>query len=243
MTYFEGADDIASVARRVSLTRQSAVLCAEVTGDVGYLFFLEGKLVHASSLDLEGDAAAVEILHWHAPNLSWCERRWPRQHSITKDLGELLLQAPAPLSEPFSLSEPAPAAVPDAFEVELEPPPESGPRRPAPAVAVAFEPRFPTVAGVSRVLLAGGFKNALSLNGNGRVEEAHGRHEHLRSVVQATPPLGDLLGAALGVGPLVAAEACGAGFHRLVARSTDGVVAAETSGGDALLLARAFLKL
>jgi hypothetical protein len=229
MIDLDGADSIASVARRVCLSGQSAVLCAEVPGDVGYLFFLNGALIHATSLDLTGDTAAAEILRWQSASLSWCERRWPRDRSVTQSLDELLQQAPDNA-----------AAVAGQREDE---PPESEARRAQPTDQVTPAPRLPSATGVARALLGDGFKNALSVDGSGLVSGTRGSHEHLKAVARSSALLGDLFGEALGVGPLIAAEASSSGLQRIIARSSGGSAAAETSGGNALHLARAFLKL
>lgn len=231
MIDLDGADSIASVARRVCLSGQSAVLCAEVPGDVGYLFFFNGALIHATSLDSIGDAAAAEILRWQAASLSWCERRWPRDHSVTKSLDELLQQSSA-----------NPAAAMAGRAEDLAPP-ESEARRAQPADQVPPSPRLPSATGVARALLGDGFKNALSVDGSGLVSGARGSHEHLKAVARSSTLLGDLFGEALGVGPLIAAEASSSGLQRILARSSGGSAVAETTGGSALHLARAFLKL
>jgi hypothetical protein len=216
------------------------VLCAEINGDVGYLFFLKGELVHASSLDLEGESAAAEILAWQAATLSWCERRWPRERTISKNLDDLLQARPVAPSVSVGVVQPPP---PSAVDDEEEPPPQSRSRVGSPKPVVSPEPRLPSAGGVSRALLAGGFKNVVRVNAGGHVTEARGSHHHLKSIVHASLALGDLLGTALGLGPLLAAEASASDFHRLVARSNDGASAAEGPGGPALSLARAFLKL
>lgn len=232
MPEIDNQESVASLARAACSSGRAAVLCAEVPGDVGYLFFLKGELVHASSLDLEGEAAAVEILTWQDASLGWCERRWPRERSISKDLSELLELAARPPEYPARM-----------LEREEQPPPESQARVVSPSTSPPPAARFPTAAGVSRALSNDGFKNVLSVDGSGTVAETRGSHRHLKAVVHATTVLGDLFGEALGLGPLIAAEASSRAFHRIVARSNDGITVAETSGGSALTLARAFLKL
>jgi hypothetical protein len=232
MTDIASEESVDAVARRAVFSGHSAVLCAEVSGDVGYLFFLKGELVHASSLELEGEAAAAEILCWREARLSWCERRWPNTRSITKDVSELLRQPP-----------PMPVDLAGPLDVEDEPPPESQARPATTSPRFSSEPRFPTATGVSRALLGAGFKNALCVSSAGLVGEARGNYQHLKAIVHGSALLGDLFGTALGVGPLIAAEISSTGFHRVLARSGEGGAAGETVGGNALVIARAFLKL
>src|SRR5689334_21916677 len=114
MPAIDSEESVAAVARAECLGGHTAVLCAEDPGDVGYLFFLKGELVHATSLDLEGEAAAIEVLAWQGASLGWCERRWPRERTITKDLTGLL--------ESITTQPPTTAS---PIEPEEEPPPES----------------------------------------------------------------------------------------------------------------------
>jgi hypothetical protein len=105
------------------------------------------------------------------------------------------------------------------------------------------EVHFPSSFGLRQTLSRAEFKNALRMSSGGSAGDSRGATAHLKPILLASFPLGDSLGAALGLGPLVAAEASALGFHRLVARSAEDVSAAETGGGSALQLARAFLKL
>lgn len=235
MTAIDEQESVAAIARAACVSGHAAVLCAEIPGDVGYLFFLKGELVHASSLDLEGEAAAVEILGWQGASVGWCERRWPRERTVLRDIDELVDLGAQRASSGISSLE--------RDEEEDLPPPESQARVTSPSTAPLAGVRFPTAAGVSRALLNDGFKNGLSVHGSGLVGETRGSYQHLKAVIWATTALGDLFGESLGLGPLLAAEASTRTFHRIVARSNDGTTAAETTGGSALSVARAFFKL
>jgi Domain of unknown function (DUF4388) len=54
-------------------------LVVEVTGEggVGYLYFDEGRVVHASTLRQRGEAAALEILAWTTGTFQESNRSWP----------------------------------------------------------------------------------------------------------------------------------------------------------------------
>lgn len=206
--------------RHAEITAKTGVMRVEVRGDVGYLFFERGDLVHASTLDREGEAAVQSIATWEQAAPCWCERRWPRERTVMRKFIELLDEARA-------TERSAPARVTE--------PPREAPSGEAPS-------HFPSSFGLRQVLWRDEFKNVLRLSA-GAVADSRGSSGHLRSIVQATMTLGDSLGAALGLGPLVAAEASAPSFHRLLARSADELAAAETPDGAALPLARAFLKL
>jgi hypothetical protein len=218
------SESLISTVRQAEIRAKTGVLRVEVVGDVGYLFFSKGELVHACTLDQEGEVAASAIANWQ-PTLApcWCERRWPRARTVSRKFVDLLeegrLQAPSVAPPPVELREPEPPS---------EPVDESA--------------RFPSTFGLRQVLSRAEFKNALRMR-SGVVGDSRGSSGHLRSIVQATMMLGDSLGAALGVGSLIAAEASAPGFHRLLARSVDELAVVETADGSSLPLTRAFLKL
>jgi len=219
------AEDIVVAIRRASIAAVSAVMRVEVTGDVGYLFFMNGEIVHASTLELEGELAVSEILGWGEAPLAWCERRWPRERSVHRDWSEL---APT-IRRPRSV---APATF------EPEPDPQQQPSR-----ANASELHFPSAFALRQALDRAEFRNVLRLTANGNVSDSRGSSVHLKPILCSTLTLGDSLGAVLGLGPLIGAEASTPGFHRLIARSSEDSSAVETAGGSSLQLARAFLKL
>jgi hypothetical protein len=62
-------------------------------GGVGYLFFDRGRIVHATTLTLCGEAAALEILGWTNGSFQSCDRPWPEQVTIGTSHEGLILQA------------------------------------------------------------------------------------------------------------------------------------------------------
>lgn len=226
------ADELLSAIHQARVGAASAVMCVEVTGNVGYLFFLDGEIVHASTLELEGEPAVMAILSWRDVRPTWCERRWPRERSVLRPWNELAAAAEA-RSPAVAVVAVAVAVAANAEQQTHEPP----------ARAQASDVHFPSSLGLRQALGRAEFKNALRLAAGGQVSDSRGSVAHLRPILRSTVTLGDLLGAALGLGPLIGAEASAPGFHRLIARSAEDASAAETAGGNALQLVRAFLKL
>jgi hypothetical protein len=218
--------EILAAIRQAAITMASAVMRVEVTGNVGYLFFLEGELVHGSTLELEGEPAVSAMLSWREAELAWCERRWPRERSVFRSWNQLAEASPV-AAPPLEDERPTAPVIP------IEAPP------PAPAA----ELHFPSSFGLRQTFSRADFKNALRVSAGGNVGDSRGSTAHLKPILSSSLTLGDSLGAAFGLGPLVAAEASAPGFYRLVARSSEDGIAAETGGGSALQLARAFLKL
>jgi hypothetical protein len=222
--------EISAAVRQAVMANVTSVMRIEVTGDVGYLFFLEGELVHASTLEHEGERAVTAILAWGKGEPGWCERRWPKQRTVQRSWNELAAMSAAPAAASFEQDDPP--TLPNNTPAESEPQPEPPP-----------EVHFPSSFGLRQTLSRAEFKNALRIGRGGNVGDGRGGTAHLKPILLSSFPLGDSLGAVLGLGPLIAAEASAPGFHRLVARSSEDVSAAETGGGSALQLARAFLKL
>jgi hypothetical protein len=222
---------IITAVRQASISSLTSVLRVDIQGDVGYLFFLDGELVHAATLDLEGEEAALTVLGWEVATLAWCERRWPRERSIHCDWAALVDRL-----ESCELTAPPPEVAPLPAPILLEPVRQSAPP-PAPEV------HFPSAFGIRRALGHTDFKNALCLGSDGTLGDARGSSSHLKPILRAAVALGDLLGGALGLGPLIAAEASASTLHLVIARSAEDSSAIETNGGEGLQLARAFLKL
>lgn len=233
-------EDIGLALRQAAISSVSAVMRLEVSGNVGYLFLLDGEVVHASTLELTGEDAVRAMLRWGRASLAFCERRWPSDRSVFRPWTEL---APTGNSQPPEVEGAAELDDPRGFEAvadETTPVSHEAPR--ATPVASA-EVHFPSSLGIRQALGRAEFKNALRMSTTGNVMDSRGSAAHLKPIMRSSMTLGDSLGAALGLGPLIAAEANAQSFHRLLARSSDETSAVETSGGSGLALARAFLKL
>ncbi len=62
-------------------------------GGVGYLYFDRGHIVHATTPQLSGEAAALEILAWTNGSFQTCDRPWPEQVTIGTSHEGLIMQA------------------------------------------------------------------------------------------------------------------------------------------------------
>jgi hypothetical protein len=65
------------------LARKHRVVRVTTIGNVGYLYFDGGDIIHAATLELEGEEAAFEMLHWSQGTFEPCERSWPEHPTIT----------------------------------------------------------------------------------------------------------------------------------------------------------------
>ncbi len=75
------------------LARKHRVVRVTTLGNVGYLYFDAGNIVHAATPDLAGEAAAFEMLGWNQGTFESCERQWPENPTITISWQTLLLRA------------------------------------------------------------------------------------------------------------------------------------------------------
>ncbi len=75
----------------LSRSRRSMQVVGE--GGVGYLYFDRGRVVHATTAQAVGEAAALEILAWTNGSFQASDRPWPEQPSIQTALEGLLLRA------------------------------------------------------------------------------------------------------------------------------------------------------
>ena len=75
------------------LARSHRVVQVVGEGGVGYLYFDRGQIVHATTAQRTGEAAALEILDWTNGSFQSCERGWPTQATIRTSHEGLILQA------------------------------------------------------------------------------------------------------------------------------------------------------
>jgi Domain of unknown function (DUF4388) len=75
------------------LARHHRVARVTTPGNIGYLYFDQGNIVHASTFELEGEAAAFEMLQWTQGTFEPCDRPWPPVCSISAPWQSLLLRA------------------------------------------------------------------------------------------------------------------------------------------------------
>jgi hypothetical protein len=173
--------------------------------EVGYLYFRDGRVVHAMSASYIGEAAALEILAWSSGSFEPCNAGWPESESIQCTFQGLLLRAAQARDESGRHSlirfpgVRAPSAVPPPSEPALAttetsvsvPPPESR--------------RTPAPSGVTRV------QAAVRIDEHGKPVTMKGSGaEALADSVALAAELAALIGDALGLDRLVAIEATSA---------------------------------
>ncbi len=75
------------------LARSRLIVRVVGDGGVGYLYFDNGQVLHATTAQRTGEPAAIEILGWTNGSFQPCERAWPERSTIATSHEALILQA------------------------------------------------------------------------------------------------------------------------------------------------------
>ncbi len=163
-------------------------------GQLGYLFFRAGAVVHATAGALVGEPAALEMLTWKQGAFQPVDREWPSQETISCKWQSLLLRAAQKQDEKRADS-------------------GVGVRREALSTTQAGQPNMDSVEfEVTPIEVAGhtlrseDFQLLLRLNATGAIVANHGATEDFADIVAYASRLSELVGMLLGVERFVAME-------------------------------------
>ena len=198
------------------LARKHRVVRVTTVGNIGYLYFNDGDIVHAATLELEGEAAAFEMLHWSQGTFESCERNWPEQPTITISWQALLLRAAQ------SKDDQARAKV-------LSLPSKDRVDREGTAITVESQmtmkaPPGDTTNGSNAHWNVEDFEVAVRLGPNGDVLASRGPTEEFADIVAYTSRLADILGELLGLEGFRGLECTFKQGRCLLLREADGSV-------------------
>jgi hypothetical protein len=199
------------------LSRARQVVRVSGEGGVGYLYFAEGRVVHAVTSKLMGETAALEILGWTNGAFQPCERAWPAAFTIESSCEGLILRLAKRRDEGAGnlVAFPArggasgaggPAALPagaadDEFEdIEIVEAHQEGEMR------IPNNIDHPPPPAIGRSDIGAEFPVTLRLAPGGAVLTSKGADEELAGVVAYAHRLGQLAGELLGIDPFVAME-------------------------------------
>ena len=84
---------LADLVQMECLSGRERVMRVSSGGEVGYLFFRGGQIVHAVSRRGIGETAALEILRWNDGTFEPCSAGWPDRDSIGSNWQNLILLA------------------------------------------------------------------------------------------------------------------------------------------------------
>ena len=204
---------LADLVQLECAARSSRVFRVRSGNAVGYLYFSAGQIVHATTENAVGEAAAVELLSWSDGAFEASGLPMPQAPTIRRSWQHLLLMAAQAHDE--------------VRRKKLVSFPKSH-RAPAPVEAPRPEPRAATAHTASAVIRT----NA------GGSSTTNARDEHASSVGAYAARLADLIGEDLGVGTVAALE-IELGSTRVFVQRDDGgnvVGTAVASDADAAAL-------
>ncbi len=212
------------------LSRSRQVVRISGEGGVGYLYFAEGRVVHAVTSKLMGETAALEILSWTNGLFNPCQRAWPAAFTIETSCEGLILRLAKRRDEgatnlvafpvrggasvavgPEGPPVPPAGAHDDQFEViEIEEVHEEAEMRAPNNV------EHPAPPAVEPSDIGAEFPVTLRLAPGGGILTSKGADEELAGVVAYAHRLGQLAGELLGIDPFVAMECTFTGGRMLL---------------------------
>jgi hypothetical protein len=208
-------------------------------GGVGYLFFDRGHIIHASTAQRVGEAAAIEILCWTNGSFQTCDRPWPEQRSIVTSHEGLILQAAQLRDEGASnlVAFPARGAPESLEEIELTEIEEEGDgnMRGSDVDEAVPAPKGGPQSG--RTEVGGDFAAVMRLGPNGAVLSNRGGSEELAESVAYVQRLLQLTGELLGLGEFSAVECAFVAGRCLIFADSAGETVALRPRTDANLAA------
>lgn len=220
-------DSVGERVQQACTSNYTGVVRVTIVGDVGYWYFRRGMILHATTLDLVGDQAALRMLGWGGCQWESCSRPWPLEQSVFLSWVELFQRAaelPAPeIPRPApEMARPAPESVRPAPEVR--PPPRlsdfTGPTPRVPLLRSLGPARpAPPPQPIPLDALAGLAADFVAMDESGRTQLARGESEQLSELANFTWQLADHLGSLIGAGQFVSLEVSYRDHSLLLARS------------------------
>jgi hypothetical protein len=166
-------------------------------GNLGFLYFRGGGLVHASTKSLSGEPAALDILSWSEGSFEPVEREWPARESISSGWQSLLLRAAQARDERSAQSV-------VALRSNVPRPPRE--LRESWAGGESLEIHSTPVEVLGHVLRAEDFEVVLRLDPDGTLEVNRGGSQEFADVAAYACRLTDIIGSHLGAERFVAME-------------------------------------
>jgi len=211
--------NLADLVQMECLSQSRRAIRVTTQGDIGYLFFSGGSIVHATTLETEGEAAALEILKWNHGTFEPCAREFPTRASISMSAQHLLLRAAqaqdeADASGVVQLPKARPALADSSiFSTEQDT------MRPAALGDPPERKEEPVLV--------------LRIDAQGSVIANKGATEEYAQMVAYACLLADIIGNHLGMDEIRALECVGASGKTIIYRDADEEIVAVKPASDA----------
>lgn len=207
------------------LSGRQRVIRVSSEGEVGYLFFRAGQIVHAISRRGVGESAALEILRWNDGTFEACNAGFPDRDSISSNWQNLLLLAAQHRDESGRHNLLAfPAARAAATRSSVPPPPASlsaGGTGLGGAGTPTSRSEAPVSTDSGAPMLAQ-VRAAVRIDQAGNVVSAKGDAGELTEVAAYAARLAELVGDGLGMQGLVSVEVVQRRSRTLIYREKNG---------------------
>lgn len=218
-------ESLADLVQMECLSGRERVIRVSSAGEVGYLFFRGGQIVHAVSRRGIGETAALEVLRWNDGTFEPCSAGWPDRDSIGSSWQNLLLLAAQHRDEsgrhnlvPFPHARAAAQRTPS-------PPPSMAPVSVSrPEAGVNGEGSAPLLAHV---------RAAVRIDPAGNVIGSKGDAEELTQVAAYAARLAELIGDGLGMQGLVSVEVTQQRSRTLIYKEKNGNTFALSASPEA----------
>jgi hypothetical protein len=182
---------LADLVQMECLSGSHRVVRVTSAGNIGFLYFRGGGVVHASTKNLSGEPAALDILSWSEGSFEPVDRDWPARESISSGWQSLLLRAAQARDERSAQSV-------VALRTNAPRPPRS--------VGESLEVMSTPVDVLGHVLRAEDFAMVLRLDPGGTLEVNRGGSQEFADVAAYACRLSEIIGSHLGAENFVAME-------------------------------------
>lgn len=221
---------LADLVQMECLSGRERVIRVSSGGEVGYLFFRGGQIVHAVSRRGIGEPAALEILRWSDGSFEPCSAGWPDRDSIGSNWQNLLLLVAQRHDESGRHNLVAfPGARGGRLSSSPPPPPSVAP------VSAKLEASVGTGLsnGESSAPMLAQVRAAVRIDPVGNVVSSKGDAQELSQVAAYAARLAELVGDGLGMQGLVSVEVLSHHSRTLIYKEKTGNTFALTAAPDA----------
>lgn len=225
---------LADLVQMECLSGRERVIRVSSGGEVGYLFFRGGQIVHAVSRRGIGEPAALEILRWNEGTFEPCSAGWPDRDSISSNWQNLILLVAQHRDE--SSGRHNLVAFPGPRGQRSSSPPPPGPRSsstPPPArVAGSVKTEVSASADSSAPALTQ-VRAAVRLDPTGNIVTSKGDAAELSQVAAYAAQLAELIGDGLGMQGLLSVEVLRPRLRTLIYKEKSGNTFALSAAPEA----------
>lgn len=223
---------LADLVQMECLSGRERVIRVSSGGEVGYIFFRGGQIVHAVSRRGIGETAALEILRWNDGTFEPCSAGWPDRDSISSNWQNLLLIAAQHRDESGRHNLVAfPGARAAAPRLSSSPPPPIA--APVSSRSERSERLEASVNAESSAPLLAQVRAAVRIDPAGNVVSSKGDAAELTQVAAYAARLAELVGDGLGMQGLVSVEVAQQHSRTLIYKEKTGNTFALSASPDA----------